>query len=254
MPSPKQIYSFPTRRRHLDSDEAAYSFPPPASKPTGSRRTLCGIDIRILGLIAFLIFAVFGLAIVSGVEGVRVSSYSKGPTCDFGNINSPSSISTSISMSKSFMSISSGSTQVSTTSVPPSNTVTSGASAPTATPATDGGCKGPNYSANGTFYQTYNSERFQIFCSIDYPGVSNMLGVISPSFEACMEACGSWNNLILESNAIPCSGVVFILGWYNATGHVAREEAAACFLKKDLKSTSQLVINTGYETDVAFKI
>jgi hypothetical protein len=125
---------------------------------------------------------------------------------------------------------------------------------PTATPAspaTDRGCAAQPY--NGT-YTALNGGSFQIYCLKDYVG-NDILAVISPSFEACIETCASWNQKLAGNgvNVTECSAAVFVPTWYNATGAVGTNPVGSCFLKKGLLDYSQLGDTTGKETDVAIR-
>jgi len=64
----------------------------------------------------------------------------------------------------------------------------------------------------------------------------DQLTVISPSFEACIEACADWNGRVVQNGAQNCTGVAFVPSWYNFTGAVAAragDGAGNCFLKYD---------------------
>ena len=82
--------------------------------------------------------------------------------------------------------------------------------------------------------------RLKYYCARDSPG-NDLLGVIVPSFQACIEACASWNDKLRGNgdNVALCTAVP---SWYNATGRVPSAPCTGdCFLGKNVTGWTQLV-------------
>jgi hypothetical protein len=83
--------------------------------------------------------------------------------------------------------------------------------------ATDSGCRTDPASVNGSNYVALSSGVFQRFCGLDSGG-NDLLDIISPSFEACIEACAIWNVRLKSNgaNVTTCTGIAFVPAWYNS--------------------------------------
>jgi len=135
-----------------------------------------------------------------------------------------------------------------------SSSSTSSSAAPAATLTTDAGCAS-NSPINGTNYVSLIAGIFKYYCLRDFVG-NDLLGVILPSFEACIKACASWNQKLGSNgdNVTPCTAVAFVPSWYNARGQAAGAKAVGdCFLKKNVTSGAQLADSAGLVTDIAIK-
>jgi hypothetical protein len=97
---------------------------------------------------------------------------------------------------------------------------------------------------------------FKYYCARDAPG-NDLLGVIVPIFQACIEAGASWNDKLRGNgdNVAPCIAVAFVPSWYNATGRVpGAPYAGDCFLKKNVVGWAQLADVVGTVADMAIKL
>jgi hypothetical protein len=108
------------------------------------------------------------------------------------------------------------------------------------------GCPDNN---NTVYTTTISGSKFQIVCGKDIPytGTSDLLAAVVPTFQLCMEMCGSWNDIGKKNGnaTVPCKGVAFI------PAHVNGDSGGApidCVLKS---YASNFVVNPGYVVDSA---
>jgi hypothetical protein len=108
------------------------------------------------------------------------------------------------------------------------------------------GCPDNN---NTVYTTTISGSKFQIVCGKDIPytGTSDLLAAVVPTFQLCMEMCGSWNDIGKKNGnaTVPCKGVAFI------PAHVNGDSGGApidCVLKS---YASNFMVNPGYVVDSA---
>ena len=99
-------------------------------------------------------------------------------------------------------SIPTAATTTTTTTVTPSN-ASPQASTSAPSPSSDCSSLGSRYKAQG-----YANQLFDISCRTDYPG-SDMEGLFVLTFEACIEACASYNQMFQFHTNTTCGGVSF---------------------------------------------
>jgi hypothetical protein len=106
---------------------------------------------------------------------------------------------------------------------------------------------------SGSTYTSYfPNSKFKIYCGLDilFTGTSDLMYVVTPTFELCMEACASFNeNGRKNAGATTaCGGVAFV------PSHVNGDEQgmpADCILKYYPNVTSMLRPNQKYVVDSA---
>ena len=92
-----------------------------------------------------------------------------------------------------------------------------------------------NQTTHSSLYRTALGYRFRRSCNSDYVG-SDMVGILSGSWELCMEACASFLELNRNTRAnVTCAGIVFVPGWFDqrsAIGNISYP--GNCFLKTQM--------------------
>jgi hypothetical protein len=124
---------------------------------------------------------------------------------------------------------------------------------PAASPATDTICSSgsPTYEALWGYNQN-----FTLYCNFDLTP-SDLLGVTSPSLEACINTCADWNGRRNANVTENCTAVSFIPSWYNATGKVASRKGknpGNCFLKHHVGDNNIVAPGKGLLVDSAVAI
>jgi hypothetical protein len=207
---------------HLESRDETNTLSHPGIRQGNE---ICGVRRVTFGLLCLLCLVVIGAAVGGGVGGSLAVENAR-------KANIPSSAPSRIASS----------------GVAPSFLVRSTTTwGPLATDAPFTGCPANNRSIYTTIV---NGENFQIFCDLD-TSIPDLLWIITPTFQLCIEACSSWNNQGRTTGkaATSCAGVAFVPSWRNGD---AEGTPADCFLKPSM-TVAQLAPNKYWEAHVAMK-
>lgn len=194
-------------------------------------RHIFGLRATTFFLLCAIIVLVIAGAVGGGVGGTIAVKNAK--TSCLASLNASSaaavtacptlSSSSSSSTSTTSSSTSSSSASSSPTSNPSPSSVTE-IWGPVGTSIAYSGCPNNNLST----YETQSGlEKYTLYCGLDMVG-NDILEIITPTFQLCMEACAAWNASPLVSKA--CKGVAFAPTFIQA-GFPGSGVPVDCFLK-----------------------